>query len=92
MSNNVTIEPTEFRNVRSGGVSRGVRIYDDQDQCYQNCWDAIPDDDLDVLQLVVDWADERTEAILDFIREHEKDLTIGDVEYTWDQIKHILGE
>ena len=51
MSNRICIEPTEFKNVRSGTVSYGYRAYDDYGNTYDNNWDAIPDDDLEVLKI-----------------------------------------
>jgi len=92
MSNRVAIEPTEFINVRSGEKSLGVRIYDDYDQTYDNTWDDIPDNDMDILKRVEESHDEKTCSLMDFIREHENGVYIGGSWYEWDKIKKIMKE
>lgn len=90
MSNRLTIEPTEFKDVRSGSVTYGVRVYDNFDQKYDNLWDSIPDDDMEVLKLVMD-----SDAMGDFIddlKDAAKGLYIGDQWYDYDEIKHVLEE
>jgi hypothetical protein len=85
--NNVTIQPCKFENVRTGEVTYGIRIYDGNGCSYDNTWDAIPDDDLEVLQLVRENQDGQTEAMLDFLQERQQGCHIGDEWYEWEQIK-----
>ena len=92
MANNVSIEPCEFHNVRTGEVTYGVRIYDDAGCTYDNCWDSIPDDDLEVLRKVIEGANEFTSGLLDYIRESERWIFIGGERYEFEQIKDILFE
>ena len=92
MSNRVTIEPTEFKNVRSGEKTYGVRVYDDYDQSYDNTWDKIPVKDLDVLEKVMVSDDKIISAMMDFIGENEKGVCIGDNYYDWEDIKYLYGE
>lgn len=87
MSNRATIEPTEFVNIRSGEKSLGVRVYDDFDQAYDNSWDEIPKDDLDILRKVQESSDEKINAILDSVQINEKGITIGGNWHDWDEIK-----
>lgn len=51
MSNRLVIEPTEFINSRTGDKSYGIRVYDDYEQLYDNNWESIPDDDVEVYHL-----------------------------------------
>lgn len=64
--NRVTIEPTKFVNVRTGHATFGVRVYDDEGQSYDNTWDSIPEDDLEVLKLVLA-SDNQTITMMDFV-------------------------
>lgn len=90
MSNRATIEPTVFVNERTGIKSHGVRVYDDYDQTYDNTWDSIPDDDMDVLKKVMESDDEKISGIIDHITESQKGIYIGENWYDWDEIKEIL--
>jgi hypothetical protein len=93
MGNRVTIEPTQFTNVRTGSESLGFRAYDDEDQIYCNGMDAIPDDDLEFLKLIAtDFCDDAMGEMLDFVVDNEKGLYIGDTWYDFDDIKEILAE
>jgi hypothetical protein len=90
MSNKVTIEPTKFVNIRSGSETVGFRMYDDYAQVYNNTWDSIPDDDMDLLKLVVTDDSVEVRDMLLFIKENEKGICIGDEFYDWEQIKKYL--
>ena len=89
--NRATIQPTKFENVRTGEISYGVRVYDNYGQTYDNCWENIPDDDMEVLQMAMELEDQAIVAIL-----HEvvlgNGVYIGQEWYTWDQIKHLWGD
>ena len=85
--NKVTIQPTKFENVRTGEVTYGVRIYDEYGSTYQNTWEAIPDDDLEVLRLAIDNQDDTAEVMFDFLQENEHGCDIGNEWYEWAQIK-----
>lgn len=91
MSDRATIEPTEFQNQRTGSKTFGVRVYDGYGQTYDNTWDSIPDDDMDVLDKVKESDDEVIVAILDFVQEHKKSIDIGGEVYQWAQIKYLWG-
>lgn len=89
--NRVTIEPTKFVNVRTGHATFGVRVYDDEGQSYDNTWDSIPEDDLEVLKLVLASDNQTISAMMDFVQEHERGITIGGTEYSWGKIKHLFS-
>lgn len=89
--NRVTIEPTKFHNQRSGEITFGFRMYDDEGQSYDNTWESIPDDDLEVLDKVMQSDDFQVIGMLDFLLEHGLGLNIGNIFYAWDNIKHLWG-
>lgn len=90
MSNRLTIEPTEFKDVRSGNITYGVRVYDDYDQKYDNNWESIPDDDMEILAKTLN-----SDGMSDFfelVKAEEKGLYIGDQWYDFEEIQKILEE
>jgi len=92
MSNRLTIEPTEFTNIRSGEKTYGVRVYDDYDQCYDNTWDEIPVSDMDILRKVLRISDYKIGCMLDFVKENNNGIYIGGEWYVWNDVKDILNE
>lgn len=92
MSNRASIEPTEFVDIKGGEKTLGVRVYDDYDQAYDNTWEDMPDDDLDILRRVRESHDEKICSILSLIEEYEKGIYIGRRWYDWDEIKACFRE
>lgn len=93
MSNRVTITSTKFVNTKEGHDTLGFRMYDDEGQAYDNTWDAIPDNDLDVLAKIKDESyNKEVVAMLDFIQENENGISIDGTWYDWDEIKHLFKE
>lgn len=94
MSNNLTIVPCEFKNVRSGEVSYGYRLFDDYTSVYDNTWESIPDDDMEFLkelvQAVKDSNNNEIMNALEFVVEWQNSITIGKTEYQFEEIKEIL--
>ena len=90
--NRVTIQPTVFENRPTGEKAYGYRMYDNQGQTYYNSWELIPDDDLEILALVLDDMDVVAQLMLDFVQGHEQGIYIGKEWYNWDQIKHLFSE
>lgn len=95
MSNQVTIQPTKFEDVRTGDVTYGFRAYDDYGQSYGNTMDSISDDDLEFLREVCEkyysvLGDQYLVSLLDSVVEMEKGLYIGDTYYEYAQIGAIL--
>ena len=92
MSNPLTIEPTEFVNVRNRQEKTfGVRVYDNYDQSYDNTWDLIPDDDMEILEKVIANNNEQMQAMLDYVKENECGISIGGEWYDWDEIKVVFS-
>lgn len=99
MSNQIVIQPTKFENVRNSDTSYGCRIYDNYSNCYMNNWDSIPDDDMDVFDIVCEHiknyqGDDANNDILvgfiDYINENKCTVYIGDVAYSYEKLKPIL--
>lgn len=91
MSNRVTIQPTKFEDTRTGETHKGVRVFDNYGQSYDNTWESIPDDDMDIIAKVMESGDEVIVGILDFLHENGGGIFVGDVYYEWEQIKHLWG-
>ncbi|UCG02539.1 MAG: hypothetical protein JSW11_00815 [Candidatus Heimdallarchaeota archaeon] len=85
--NIVTIQPTEFKNVRTGEITYGFRMYDDHGQTYDNTWETIPDDDMEVLSLIMESSDKETEEMIDDTI--GTGLYIGNEWYPWKEIEHL---
>jgi len=90
MSNTATIQPTIFQNHGTEQKTYGVRVYDNYGQCYDNTWVSIPDDDLEILQMVIDNDNETMVAIIDFMLENCSSIMIGSEYYEWEEIKHLF--
>ena len=89
--NRIVIEPTIFRDVRTGYESKGFRMYDDYNQAYDNLWESIPDDDMDVLKKICKENEcIEIKAMIDFIKEHHCGINIGSELYEYEQIKDYL--
>ena len=98
MSNEVTIQATQFVNMRGAektGSTFGFRIYDDYDSVYSNLMMEgefldISSEDLAFLKYVVDNASDKIEYMLDSVVENEKGMEINGTWYDWNEIKDIL--
>ena len=96
MSNKITFEPTKFENVRTGSITYGCRIYDDNDVTYTNTWGSIPDDDLDVIAgCIADFKGcegfNPFGAMMESLQTEECGVNVGNEWYDWDDIKHLFG-
>jgi hypothetical protein len=87
MSNRISIDPTEFVNIRSGSKTFGVRVYDDYGCAYDNTWESIPDDDMDIIEKVLECENEVIRDMMNFVKEEEKGIDIDGTYYEWDEIK-----
>ena len=89
MPNRVTLQATKFKNIPDGKTTQGFRMYDDYNQAYDNTWDAIPEDDGDVLRKVaVESYDEATRAMLAYAK--EEGIYINDSWYTAEQVLAMM--
>ena len=88
MSNRIVIEPTKFIGTKSGYESIGIRVYDSETQAYDNSWDEIPDDDMEILKKAMDSQNSSIESIFDF--PILDGVELGGNWYSWDDIKHLF--
>ena len=87
---NITIQPTKFVNVRTGENTLGVRVYDDYGQSYDNTWESIPDDDHEILKIIIKSDDKVVRGMMEFLQEDQKSIDIGGAYYSWDEIKYLF--
>jgi len=88
----ITIEPTIFINARTSKKTYGVRVYDEYGKSYDNTWDKIPTNDMDVLEKVITESDDPDiHTSIEFIKENKEGVNIGGENYNWHEIKDILG-
>jgi len=73
----------------SDSVTYGVRLQDDYATTYDNTWEDIPDDDLELLARVLKTTDEVGDDMLSSLAEQEQGCYVDNVWYTWDEIKHL---
>jgi hypothetical protein len=92
MSNRLNIVPCEFHDVRDGEISYGYRIFDDESMSYDNNWDSIPADDMQVLRKVLAEADVATHDMLEFVDNYETGLYIGGCWYEYEEVKAVFDE
>jgi hypothetical protein len=81
-------------DIRSEEEHLGVRVYDDYGQTYDNRWDHIPFDDMDVFRKCLDEmkSDEVFCAMMEHISSEGKGIYIGDQWYNFPDIKDVLSE
>ncbi|TXI89801.1 MAG: hypothetical protein E6Q36_02735 [Chryseobacterium sp.] len=96
MSNMLSIIPTKFENVRSGATTYGVRVYDSYESAYDNTWDSIPDDDVELYWLVMENSD-MAKIVNDYFESKEIDdpdptIMIGDQIYLRSQLNEEKNE
>lgn len=95
MSNRAHLEPTKFRNIRSGKVTFGFRLWDDNYQGYSNNLSAADvQDDLGLLGLIIGLATvvpfSACDEILSTVRENKSGIFVGEVYYPWEKIQHLF--
>ena len=88
MSNRIVIEPTKFIGTKSGYESIGIRVYDSMTQAYDNSWDEIPDDDMEILKKAMDSQNSSIESMFELPLFNG--VEIGGNWYSWDDIKHLF--
>lgn len=89
--NRITIEPTKFVDVRSGVETYGYRMYDEYGSAYDNTLRSIPDDDLELLKIVVENDNDVIRDMLNHLVETKNGLEIGNVFYEYSEIKYIIN-
>ncbi len=92
MQNSINLIPCEFKDVRTGEVTHGFRMYDDYSKTYCNIMEGQIDNDLEFFrEVVTNYSDEIVEGFIDILKTEECDLFIGDECYSSSQIKKILA-
>ena len=95
MANIASIERREIRTLRNGKTWKEAYIFDD----YGNGsfrFDTLPDDDLELLRLVLneqtEGGYESIEQIFDYVIQEKTSVFIDGKYYEWEQVKTIFDE
>ena len=94
MSNRVTFIPCKFVNVRTGHESYGYRAFDDHVSTYGNCWESIPDNDVDFLYKMALEAFNNSDIddMFQYLSEYERGCYVDNVWYTYEEIRVFLNK
>jgi len=65
-------------------------MYDNYASCYDNTLTSIPDDNLELLKIVVENDNDVVQDILEHLSINQCGIEIGDRWYDYDEVKHIL--
>jgi hypothetical protein len=90
--NMITLQATKFVNMPSGEETFGYRMYDNHGQAYNNTLEKIPEDDLELLEIVMQSDEIQISDMLDFLLEYAKGLYINGEWYNWCDIKHLWNK
>jgi len=88
------IEPTEFKDIRTGNINIGVRCYDDYACFYTDWWATVPVDDLEILKKCLEdfyfvdgqMTTKDCYGFFGWIKENHCGIYIGGTYYKWEQI------
>jgi hypothetical protein len=94
MSNRVGIIRTEFKDMTTGIVSYGFRMYDDYEGVYSNLYEESIKDlsDMELLREASELCSVKDSDMLVAVAENEDGVEIDGTYYEWDEIKSILGQ
>jgi len=91
MANQSYITPMEFKNLTNGETSLGFELYDSYSSGHLTIEGPMPEDDFEMLRLVLLHGNKNTQEILDFVREWGTGLTIGKTYYPWKEIQPVFN-
>ena len=92
----IVIIPSEFKNVRTGEISYGYRLFDEYVIDFEDKWKAIPEEDLEFLREVIKTIKHYNNAevmnAFFFLLEYKNSITIDNTEYSYEQVKEIIQD
>jgi hypothetical protein len=90
----VNVELLEFNPVRGGEIRKGYCINDGKNKIvYDDTWDSIPEEDLDVLKKIVSEQYKQNEDIttmLDSVLYEKEGMEIGNNWYEFEEVESII--
>jgi hypothetical protein len=86
------IETTIFYCTKQNAFTTGVIAYDGHSDGFDNTWDNLPYDGLDVLRKLKEDTTTSMMHVLQTIIQNECDVRINGVLYPWQQIRDVLEE
>lgn len=98
MSNRVVIQPTKFENINPSSDKEGdrreftigVRVYDSYNKAYENTWETIPEDPLEILKLVCQSDDDAISDMISWVETQQEGIEIAGEWFEWEQIKEVI--
>ena len=94
--NFIYINPTEFKNLKTGEITTGILIGDDYVSLYVYL-ENMPDDNVELVKMVINYMMSRTNIITNHIWdmlhevvEYEVDLNIGYSVVDWDVVVELM--
>ena len=92
----ILIIPSEFKNVRTGEISYGYRLFDEYVIDFEDKWETIPEEDLEFLREVIKTIKNYNNAevmnAFFFLLENKNPISIGNTEYGYEQVVEIIEE
>lgn len=89
MSNRAQVIRTRF--IDHTGETEGVRAFDDFEQTYFH-FDSVPEDDMELLALMLNQNDDRLNGIFEHLYSIEKGVEIDGTWYDYSEIKNVLEQ
>lgn len=95
MGNRVNIDRVEFKNLKTGDVSYGIKAYDDGGQTYNNGMSRTeliqsPGAALSYILKEMEF-DEVFQGMLEFCRDYKQGLYLDDDFFDYETIKYIIS-
>ncbi len=96
MANKIYLQSMTFKSLTGTDDATGFTLYDNYGKTYDNCSESLIKDELELLKYVVEsnksGDDAVITAIIDHLNEEEMGITINDIYYDYNDIKHIIKE
>ena len=90
----ILIIPSEFKNVHTGEISFGYRLFDDYVIYFEDKWEKLPEDDMEFLREVINnikyYNNAEVMNAFSFLLATNNSITIGNTTYNCEQVKEII--
>ena len=91
--NILTLQPTQFTNLRTGEITQGFTASDNYGRFFSDSFDAPPStDDMTFLKQVIDFQSPTLQEMIGHVIDRKAGVTIGKQFYEWTAIAGILSD